>query len=260
MGRGQAFETRVHQFRTVYCDLSDNNASLKYMCEHDQSGDGTPPTGAKDWKRVNKDIDFQRTLDSVNTIEVNYADSKATDIEEDIVALAKNLYWPVTYERPDPDTLPQHKYDIMDARRVTALYSIAHNSFAHYVGLKSEANSAPKKDKFVPGWAYMNTMLREFNISDEEITNIMGENPSYYAQMDFLTKKLYQIPDFYTNLYDTPTNVDRILVSMDAISLMQQRDHYESMLRHEMLSSALLQTELVPRMERVQALLGQTVE
>jgi hypothetical protein len=96
------------------------------------------------------------------------------------------------------------------------------------------------------GWAHIKTMRREFGLSDDDIVAVMGEKPSYYAQMDALTKKIYQSPNFYTNLYDSTTNIDRINATLDAISLMQQRDHYKTMLRQEMLTSSMLQTELTP--------------
>lgn len=112
------------------------------------------------------------------------------------------------------------------------------------------------------GWAYMKAMLREFGIAgidvnndgdvtdavdltvEEQITEIMGERPSYYAQMEILTKKIYQHPNFYTNLYDKPANVDRIGASIDAITLMNQRDRFESLLRREMLTSLLIEEGL----------------
>ncbi|PCJ02008.1 MAG: hypothetical protein COB14_03075 [Alphaproteobacteria bacterium] len=112
------------------------------------------------------------------------------------------------------------------------------------------------------GWAYMKAMLREFGIVgidvnndgdvtdavdltvEEQITEILGERPSYYAQMEILTKKIYQHPNFYTNLYDKPANVDRIGASIDAITLMNQRDRFESLLRREMLTSLLIEEGL----------------
>ena len=87
---------------------------------------------------------------------------------------------------------------------------------------------------------------------------MLGQNPSYYAQMDVLTKKIYQNPNFYTSLYDKPTNVRRIGVSMDAISLMQMRDQYESALRKEMLLSLMLEQELKKRAGQVRAAIDST--
>lgn len=107
----------------------------------------------------------------------------------------------------------------------------------------------------------MKAMLREFGIqdrnasgsTDDEIHAMLGVRPSYYAQMEVLTKKIYQTPDFYTNLYDKPVNVERIGVAMDAISIMNQRDRYESLLRREMLTAMLVEDALAPHVEDVNA-------
>ena len=91
---------------------------------------------------------------------------------------------------------------------------------------------------------YMKAMLAEMGIEPNDIDNILGERPSYYAQMEFLTKKLYQYPAFYSNLYDKPANVDRKHIAMQAIALMQKRDMYRSIIRSEMSQSILLETSL----------------
>ncbi|MGH1456391.1 MAG: hypothetical protein ACRBDI_06390 [Alphaproteobacteria bacterium] len=109
------------------------------------------------------------------------------------------------------------------------------------------------------GWAYMKALMMEFGITDEngdgnvhdEIDRMLGERPSYYAQMEVLTKKIYQNPNFYTNLYDKPANVERIGASIDAITLMNQRDRFESMLRQEMLSAVLVEEALKLHVENV---------
>jgi len=59
--------------------------------------------------------------------------------------------------------------------------------------------------------------------------------------MELLTKKIYQNPDFYTNLYDKPANVSRKGVAMQAIGLMQKFDMLKSTLRKEASLSVLLE-------------------
>ena len=88
---------------------------------------------------------------------------------------------------------------------------------------------------------------------EEQIDEILGERPSYYAQMEVLTKKIYQSPNFYTNLYDKPANVKRIGASIDAITIMNQRDRFESLLRREMLTSVLVEEALGTHVEEVNA-------
>jgi hypothetical protein len=69
--------------------------------------------------------------------------------------------------------------------------------------------------------------------------------------MEILTKKLYQNPSFYTELYDKPANVDRKLVSMQAIDLMQRRDIYRSVLRSEAILAVMLETALSEQQDKV---------
>ena len=73
---------------------------------------------------------------------------------------------------------------------------------------------------------------------------MLGENPSYYAQLEILAKKIYQSPDFYANLYDKPANVERKSVALKAIELMLDRAIYESQIRQEMTMSVLLSSRL----------------
>ena len=230
---------RINQFRMVYCDPADNNNGLKYMCDHDQNaGEPKGPVGAKDTQRINKDIDFPRTAEFPLTLDIDFTDKEKTGDEEDIVALARNLYWPRALAHSTAEDLPAKHAGYMDARRLFAINNVAHNSFAHITAMKGR--SRPGKD-VIGGGAYMKSMMREFGLSDEEIEAMLGEFPSYYAQMDVLTKKIYQSPGFYTNLYDKPANIDRIGVTMDAIQLMQGRDQFEASLRREMLLSMMIE-------------------
>ena len=259
-GEVSDLSARLKQYREVYCDPQDNGGSLFFMCEHDQDDDLANSNlrqnrmdgiGAENTSRMNKDIDSYRTLEYPLTLDVNFAESEVTDDEEDISALAKNLFWSQAFEIANDENMKENAHAYRKARNLMALNTIAHNSFAHIVGMKSEMpDPAPG---VTPGWAHMKTMMREFGVSDDDIALLLGRNPSYYAQMDVLTKKVYQNPDFYTNLYDKPVNVDRIMASMDAIQLMQMRDHYEGMLRREMLSSAMIKEALFPRMELLNA-------
>ncbi len=88
---------------------------------------------------------------------------------------------------------------------------------------------------------YMEHIMKHLGIPDAEILDLLGYNPSYYAQMEILTKKIYQDPKFYTNLYDTPANVERKSVALQAIKLMQKFDMLKSHLRGEVTASILLE-------------------
>ncbi len=69
--------------------------------------------------------------------------------------------------------------------------------------------------------------------------------------MEVLTKKLYQNPMFYSELYDKPANVERKTVAMQAIELMQRRDMYRSVLRSEATLSVMLETALIEQQEKL---------
>ena len=242
-GGNSDMAARLKLYREVHCNITDNNAGLDYMCEHDQDGNATTgDAGGSDTERLNKDIDFFRTLEFPLTLEIDFQNTNDEDEEKDIMALAKHLYWPSAVEYPDAKSAPKQYPGFFDIQNVIALNNVAHSSFANLTGMKAMAADGDEDS----GWAFMKTLLRdEFGILEEEVETMVGERPSYWAQMEVLTKKIYQNPDFYTNLYDKPTNVDRMEVALSAIQLMQMRDHYTSMLRREMQSSAMLQTELM---------------
>ena len=246
-GQGYANEmdARLKQFREVYCDPMDNNNGLSGMCEHNGTAAGGTVIGGVDKQRFNKDIDFARTVGQPLTLSTDFTDSTAaaTADEEDVVALAKNLYWPRSFNLAQPaSALANGSEAYMDSRHLVAMMNVAHNSYANIVSMKGASQPTTTPDNSGP--AYMKSLMREFGLTDPDIESMLGANPSYYAQMEVLAKKVYQHPNFYTNLYDKPVNVNRIGVSMDAIALMQDRDEYESALRREMLLSMMVEEAL----------------
>lgn len=252
-------EARIVQFREVYCDPMDNNNGLQFMCEHDQdqnlndsfTGSSAPrgigtPQGSAD--RMNKDIDIARTLDFPMTLDMDFSNTSKTSEEEDVLALARNLYWPQALESAPFIDAPREYNIYMDARRVFAIQNVAHNSFIQIAAMKSRA---PDGIKELSGWNFMKAYMRELGLNNTEIDKFMGEHPSYYAQMEVMTKKMFQHPDFFTNLYDKPVNVERIGISLDAIGVMQQRDMLKSLHRQEMIDSMMVETELAPLINRI---------
>lgn len=275
----------LFSFSQYYCDPRDNDGGASGLCPR-TSGSST----VDEINRFNKDVDYARMIGNKLTIDVDYsdgntrgtADNDLEDDEADIVALAKNLYFPNVFEAPQEEVLDQDARAHYKSRSFAAKMNVAHSSFINIVGMKSSApvgqpttttatSPAPPAQIANPrvptppvlaedaGWAYMKSMLREFGITDEngsgntddEIESILGERPSYYAQMEVLTKKIYQHPNFYTNLYDKPVNVNRIGTSIDAITIMHQRDRFESLLRREMLTSLLIEEGLRKHVENV---------
>ncbi len=99
---------------------------------------------------------------------------------------------------------------------------------------------------------YMEHILKELGMPSDDILQILGENPSYFAQMEIITKKMYQNPDFYTNLYDKPANIERKTAAMQAIKLMQKFDMLKSFLRNEMATSILLELAVVDLQKEIE--------
>lgn len=248
---------RLAKFKSVYCDPNDNSGSMWAMCRGETYDPASPPTNsdsAEDRNRYNKDIDYFRTLGKPLTLEVNFTNNEATSDEEDVIALAKNLYWPKAQGMPDSGKFAEgfeEDYRLyLATRSIDTLYNLAHNSYINLVGMKS---STADPLGIQSGPAYMKSMMQNFGLSDEDIEEVMGADSSYYAQMEYLTKKLYQDPNFYTALYDKPVNVDRINVTLEAIQLMHGRDRFDSLLRQEMLVSALVEATLLSKVRDVNA-------
>jgi hypothetical protein len=257
LGEDSDKESRIRQFREKFCERFDNNDGLNILCDWDQDRIPGPIIGGQDPNRLNKDIDFVRTLDKPWTVHVDmlYPSLREvlTDEEEEVFALASNLYGHELFIRPPArslQSLPNQRVTnmqkiYMDIRSVVAKRSVAENSFNAIVGLKSNgAESVPD---------YLVAMLQELGLPyDVAMVMSGGALPSYYSQMEVLTKKIYQKPDFYTNLYDTPTNVDRKEVAMQAIGLMQKFDIFKSYLRNEASLSVLLEMEVVTLQNEVE--------
>ncbi len=225
---------RIEQYRSTFCDRRDNNDSLDLLC--------TTGGGAAQRERFNKDIDFPRTVAHPWTITVNLTNAgPATTQEEDIFALASNIYSFETFDRPTPKSLQNEparqvtgsQQAYLDMRAHIAKMSVAENSYNAIVGMKAEGSGGSR--------TFMEAFLQQLGVPAADATALLGNNPSYEAQMEILTKKAYQDPRFYTHLYDKPANVERKGVAIQAIGLIQKFDMLKSYLRTEASLSILLE-------------------
>jgi len=222
------YRHRIRQFGELYCTLFEANARIAPMCF---SSDGPV-------ERIGNDIDFTRTVDLRYTLDIDFTNEEATPDEVDIIALSKNLFGSDLFPFIAENLLeqPRGQEAFLDMRSVMAIRSVARHSFSTLIGMKS--SGAPEVAPFIK------KIVEELGMPEEEIDLFIGENPSYFAQMEVLTKKMYQNPVFYTNLYDKPENVVRTGVAMQAIKLMQDRDRYESAQRRELMISLILELKL----------------
>lgn len=244
--------SRVAQFRVLYCDKEDNARGLENLC----------PQAPASKERVNNDINYTRMVDSPLTLKLDFTaegdpdHSKNKHVEtvsadeEDIFALSANLYAhnvaPAFASTFLSDENGEANIDgikhYINVRSIAAKRSVARNSFAAIAAMKSQGEKEVQP--------YLFALIKEMGIADEqEIKDYLGDRPSYYAQMEVLTKKLYQNPLFYSELYDKPANVERKAVAMQAIELMQRRDMYRSVLRSEATLSVMLETALIEQQE-----------
>jgi hypothetical protein len=257
-------ESRIKQFRERFCDRRDNNDGLGVLCDHDQDGTPGPAVGGPNPVRRNKDVDFIRTVDAPWTLDMDFVSDTAdpfdgnvprttlTDNEEEVLALASNLYGHNVFIRPPARSLQgvanerinnmQKIY--LDMRSVIAKRAVAENSFNAITGMKTEGTPGSRD--------YLLALMRELGVSAADAQTMLGDNPSYFAQMEVLTKKIYHNPDFYTNLYDKPANVERKGVALQAIGLMQKFDLFKSYLRNEASLSVLLELAVMDLQDEVE--------
>ena len=232
---------RLNQFKTRFCDPQDNDTGLEKLC-----GAG----GSSNYH--NLDIDFVRTVDTRPTLNVDFTDATLTEDERNIIALANNLYSHDVFRRFNADELKEgvskdFRTTYLDQRALIAKRNVAENSFNNLVALKSAGTGSSR--------TYMRQALTNIGMSTTDTDRYMGSstaNPSYAAQMEILTKKIYQDPAFYVNLMDKPANVQRQYAAMQSVGLMQQRDIFETIIRSEMLLSVIVEIEIAKYQDDIQ--------
>lgn len=241
--RGPEFDkkSRFDQFRRVYCNENDNGGHMDLIC---------PGTGGNG--RSNLDINYTATIDSKLTLNMEIEDGEITTAqqdEEDVLALQNNLYAHDVFSRITPIKLTRAANQglYLDIRSIVAKRSVAENSYNAIAGMKAMGTGS--------SYDYLVELMLELGMNEDEIPYYLaslGERPSYYAQMEVLTKKIYQDPAFIVNLIDKPANVARQEAIMESFELMQQRDIYNSLTRSEMLMAVLLEMETMKHRERIQ--------
>ena len=225
---------RLQRYRDVFCDANDNKRELGTMCN---SGTST---------RKNNDLNYYRTVGRKLTLPINFTDITLTDEEEDVLTLSRNLFdHNVLTPIPERVMMPSGiKFDpLQDARMLSAVRGVARYSFAAQVAQKT------------PGTGFeasrLSDVLAGIGVAPADAVAMIGTDPSYYAQMNVLSKKLFQDPQFFTNLYIGPANVARTGVAMQALQIMHDRQRFEASLRKEMLLSMILEMNLRRAQESV---------
>lgn len=225
----------LNDFKAKYCAINDNNGFLQGYCK--------AATATSD-QLYNRDVDFTRVFDVPLTINADFTDNPAnTDTasineKQSVIALFDNLSKipPIQGEGSGAFDPRSSSDQTQDVRALAAMRTVSANSFGALVGEKAKSTAQAT--------SHMKEMIQQLGLNATEAEKLLGANPSYFAQMEVLTKKLFQNPAFYANLYDSEANIDRQRVAMKAIELQQDRDFLESLRRREMLLSVLLNAKL----------------
>ncbi len=236
-------ESRIKKYKETFCNMNANRGDMEFICGLDNNGDGAIDiTGGGAPDRVDKDIDYMRTLGGQYTIDVDLTDGTISPDEEDVIALTQNLFSHEVFTPIPGNKLhkEQGKATYQDVRSVHAMRSVVQNSFANLIAMKAHGSAG--STTLVSD--YMSNIMLDLGIPTAELDEFLGNNPSYFAQMEVLTNKMFQHPTFFVNLYQTPENVKRTTVALQALELMNDRDRFEASLRREMLISMLLETQL----------------
>jgi hypothetical protein len=260
---------RLDQFKTAFCDVNDNNNALKELA----------CGGIQDYK-VNRDLDYTRTIDEPLTLLTNFhrPGSGPGYDDDNIMALQNNLYGHELMINMGPSDINAIKVSnsfealkkFYAYRGVAAKRNVAANSFAAIAGLKANGSAGtpndPNDKTKQNSYIFQREIMKELGLPstdpNDHAKKFLGEGliakkdaysdvPSYYAQMEVLTKKQFQSPTFYDNLMDSPANNLRKQSAIKALALTQDRDIYESLRRSEMLMSALVELHVQREQDRM---------
>lgn len=238
-GRAADKVGRLEQYLKKFCNTVDSNAALNAACDSNLT---TPAKDVVDSRQYNRDIDYTRTFDTPLTLDLNFAGggTAASRDQENLIALGDNLYaHDIILNQPNRDKLDYSSdnnavFAYHDFKTATAKRSVVENSFASIAALKTPGTNNST--------TYLRSIMTQLGMSSTDVDRFIGtSNPSYYAQMEVLSRKLYQDPAFFAELMDKPANLGRQQAAMKAIALMQERDIYDSLQRSEMLLSTLLE-------------------
>ena len=225
--------SRINRMKSSTCDPTSGNTAVSDICE-----------GNTDDTHYNADVDYTRTVDLPMTIDINFADDSAGAKDQAaILSLADTLFPPQPLNKAPSDSAYLGSSTLY--RSLQAIRSVAKNSFATIVAEKARGTQGSEK--------YITNLIKALGVPEAQARMLMGENPSYFAQMEVLTKKLYQDPAFYVNLMDTPANIERQRASMRAIKLQQGQDFADTIKRREMLLAVLLELKIREKEQSVRA-------
>lgn len=230
---GQAADNagRWHLYKRSFCNKQDPR--LKNICTN------------ADESMNDRDINFASATGYYRQLKINIApplndrQSNTEFASKDlnaVIALSNNLYGhDLSFS---VDDLKPSSYNFMDRRSLLAMRNVIQNSYTSYVAARASGNGG-NADSLK---ALMAELKGEQGLAVQD--DVFGARPSYEAQMDVLSRKLYQGQAFYKNLMDNPANIKRQQVAMQAVDLMNKHDIARSLERTEMLMALWLEIKL----------------
>jgi hypothetical protein len=237
-GLGSEFQERLKIFAEKFCDLKDNETGMDGICPS--------ATPSNDYD-LNRDIDYVQLMNKNATINADMTDAGGTQDETNVITLSHFLYGHAQpLQRISSTSINESDGALnlyADYRSVIARRAAAQNSYNTLVSMRMAGSG---ESDF-----YMRRVLEQIGIAGGDADRYLGgQTPdypfvesSYNAQMNLLTKQIFQDPAFYANLMESKANVKRTSASLQAIGLMQGRDTYRSMTRSEMLLAILVELE-----------------
>lgn len=245
--------SRLANYILKYCNPRDNAGNLRSLC---MKGDAS-----RDPLDMNRDINYAATLSIPLTLDIDFS---ATDTEnpskdeEAVFALINNLVGHEVNEIiPNDDLVTDDNSQIhlqgylalMDSRALAAKKSVAINAIASAAGLKA------KGPEGVDPYMYAIIGHLGTGLTPVQIEEMLGNNLSYHARMEVLTKIANQDVDSITALMENPDNVARRDVALLALELIQKSDTRRIFNRTEMTAAMMLETALMREQERLTGLI-----
>jgi len=226
-------DTVENNYLSYFCSPSDNAGQNAAICTADINAEN-----------VNADINYTRSVSMPLTLDIDLLDDPTNPVTSDeltVFALLDNLFMHNTFPQVSMATTKTSSFVevYMEMRSLMALRSVAQNSLSFIIAQKAAGSDSA--NNVAP---FLKSMMQEMGITEYDIEEMLGENPSYYAQMEMLTRQIYYHPDFISNLYDKPANVKRMAAAMTAIKSMQNWQISEALKRREMLFSVLTEIQL----------------
>lgn len=249
---------RLMQFQDRYCNPEGNGGLMRFLCGNGGEGGTGEPI------RLNRDTDFASIVTHAKTIDIDFTEDllaeedaaapaagRLAPSEIDLIALSKNLYGhksPVRLSNANLTVAPgfvagasesysKSAMDYMRFRSLVAKRSVVENSFNTLIAQKAKGTPAAAE--------YMGAILTELGMGATQINDLLSGTPSYLAQMEILSKKVFENPQFYINLQDTPANVERQYVAVKAINLPLQWEKLQVKQRTKLLQAISLELDLM---------------